>query len=99
MMNDRELQARELRGEIVPCSARPIVYDETRCIACNACVETCQVDVLLPNAEKGKPPVVAFPGECYYCGCCVMACPMEGAIRLEHPLMNRAKFVPARGVE
>ena len=25
-----------------------------------------------------------------------MACPHDGAIRLEHPLMNRAKFVPVR---
>ena len=25
---------------------------------------------------------------------CVMACPVKGAIRLEHPLMNRAKFIP-----
>ena len=33
---------------------------------------------------------------CYYCGACVMACPHDGAIRLEHPLMNRAKFVPVR---
>ena len=39
-------------------------------------------------------PVVMYPGECYYCGACVMACPVKGAIRLEHPLMNRAKFIP-----
>ena len=40
--------------------------------------------------------IVLYPGECYYCGACVMACPHDGAIRLEHPLMNRAKFVPVR---
>ena len=39
---------------------------------------------------------IFYPGECYYCGACVMACPHDGAIRLEHPLMNRAKFVPVR---
>ena len=27
---------------------------------------------------------------------CVMACPRPGAIRLSHPLMNRAKFVETR---
>ena len=30
----------------------------------------------------------------YYCGACVMACPRPGAISLNHPLLNRAKFVP-----
>ena len=48
------------------------------------------------SPEKGKHPIVLYPGECYYCGACVMACPHDGAIRLEHPLMNRAKFVPVR---
>ena len=63
---------------------------------CNACVNICQVDILIPSPEKGKHPIVLYPGECYYCGACVMACPHDGAIRLEHPLMNRAKFVPVR---
>lgn len=49
-----------------------------------------------PRPKKGKHPIVLYPGECYYCGACVMACPHDGAIRLEHPLMNRAKFVPVR---
>ena len=66
------------------------------CVGCNACVNICQVDILIPSPEKGKPPIVLYPGECYYCGACVMACPHDGAIRLEHPLMNRAKFVPVR---
>ena len=50
----------------------------------------------ISSPEKGKHPIVLYPGECYYCGACVMACPHDGAIRLEHPLMNRAKFVPVR---
>ena len=66
------------------------------CVGCNACVNICQVDILIPSPEKGKHPIVLYPGECYYCGACVMACPHDGAIRLEHPLMNRAKFVPVR---
>ncbi len=81
----------------VPCSATPLIYDESRCIGCNRCVGICQVDILLPNPVAGKPPIVAYPGECYYCGSCVMVCPREGAIRLQHPLMNRAKFVPVKG--
>ena len=49
----------------VPCSVRPILYDETQCIGCNRCAKVCQVDILIPNPEKGKPPIVAYPGECY----------------------------------
>lgn len=49
-----------------------------------------------PRPKKASTPIVLYPGECYYCGACVMACPHDGAIRLEHPLMNRAKFVPVR---
>lgn len=73
--------------------ASPIRYDEEKCIGCNRCVEICQVDLLLPNPEKGKPPIVMFPGECWYCGCCVMECPVKGAITLRHPLMNQAQWV------
>ena len=77
----------------VPCSMNPIAYDEEKCIGCNRCVDVCQCDVLLPAGEKGGAPRVMWPGECCYCGACVMACPREGAISLRHPLMNQAKFV------
>ena len=90
------LKNKILTAEPVPCSTHPILYDETKCVGCNACVNICQVDILIPSPEKGKHPIVLYPGECYYCGACVMACPHDGAIRLEHPLMNRAKFVPVR---
>jgi len=76
----------EFTVEQAPCSTAPLKYDETLCI-------------LLPSAEKGKHPIVMYPGECYYCGACVMVCPRPGAIRLSHPLMNRAKFVPVRKTE
>ena len=91
-----EFQNKILTAEPVPCSTHPILYDETKCVGCNACGNICQVDILIPSPEKGKHPIVLYPGECYYCGACVMACPHDGAIRLEHPLMNRAKFVPVR---
>lgn len=72
-------------------SIEPISFNTERCIACNRCADVCQVDVLVPSLEKGKPPLVLFPGECWYCGCCVMECPTH-AIRLRHPLMNQAHF-------
>lgn len=80
----------------IPSSARPILFDEEKCLGCNRCAEACQVDILLPNPEKGKHPMVAYPGECYYCGCCGMVCPVDGALTLRHPLMNQAKFIPKK---
>ncbi len=77
----------------VPCSARPIHYDENLCVGCNRCVSVCPSDILLPSSEKGKHPIVMYPGECIYCGACVMDCPVKGAIHFEHPIMNQTKFV------
>lgn len=77
----------------VPCSVQPISYNSDLCIGCNRCASVCQVDVLVPDQTKGKHPIIMYPGECYYCGSCVMECPVKGAINLKHPLMNEAKFV------
>lgn len=74
-------------------AANPIIFDSSKCIGCNRCMEICQVDIFLPNPEKGKHPIVAYPGECWYCGCCVMECPVEDAIKLRHPLMNRVHWI------
>ena len=84
--------------EPVFCSTAPLKYDDSLCIGCNRCAEVCQCDILLPSMEKGKHPIVMYPGVCYYCGACVMACPVPGAVKLQHPLMNRAKFVLVKGV-
>ncbi|MBQ6322556.1 MAG: 4Fe-4S dicluster domain-containing protein [Lachnospiraceae bacterium] len=78
------------------CSVRPITYDPQICIGCNNCVQICQCDILFPSPVKGEHPLVMYPGECYYCGACVMVCPRPGAIRLTHPLMNQARFVPVK---
>ena len=89
----------ELSAAKIPSSARPIRFDAEKCVGCNRCANICQVDIFIPNPERGKPPVVLYPGECYYCGSCVMVCPRPGAIELEHPLMNRARFVPVKHSE
>lgn len=65
---------------------RTVVFDEEVCVGCNACIEVCRTDVMLPNPEKGKPPIVVYPEECWYCGCCTAHCAIPGAISLEHPL-------------
>jgi len=90
-MSNKELFASE-----VPCSANPITYNKELCIGCNFCTNACPIDVLVPSEVKGQSPVVMYPGECIYCGACVMECPVEGAIHLEHPLINRTKFVPVK---
>ena len=74
-------------------AANPIIIDKEKCNGCNSCVEICQVDLFIPNSEKGKPPVVLYPGECWYCGCCVVECPVEGAIQLRHPVMNQVRWI------
>ena len=48
-----DLKDKVLVAEPVPCSARPILYDGTKCTGCNACVNICQVDILIPSPEKG----------------------------------------------
>ncbi len=80
--------------EYVGSSVMPIWIDEEKCTGCHRCVEACQTDILLPVNGKGKAPAVVYPGECWYCGACVMECPSENAIHLRHPLMNRARFIP-----
>lgn len=73
-------------------AATPLTFDETKCIGCNRCLEACQIDLLIPAEEKGAHPIVAYPDECWYCGCCVMECPKD-AIKLHHPLMNQTRWV------
>ncbi|MFX0039315.1 MAG: ferredoxin family protein [Promethearchaeota archaeon] len=72
-----------------PGISDPIAFNPEICTGCNRCVEVCQIDIFIPNPEKGKPPIVLYPGECWYCGCCVSECPNLGAIKLNPLLMNR----------
>ncbi|MCX6013360.1 MAG: ferredoxin family protein [Chloroflexi bacterium] len=57
-----------------PSPARPVIFDPEYCNGCNVCVEVCVQDVLIPNPEKGKPPIILYPDECYYDGNCVLHC-------------------------
>lgn len=87
------MNKREFTVSKETCSVTPILYDSRLCVGCNRCVNVCQCDILLPAEQKGEPPIVMYPGECYYCGACVMVCPNQGAIRLVHPVMNQARFI------
>ncbi len=72
---------------VTPC--RAIVVDAELCIGCNRCVDVCRSDVLMPSIERGGPPILAYPDECWFCACCVEHCPKPGAIRMEQPLNQR----------
>jgi ferredoxin len=45
----------EFSVRFVPSSAQPLTFDESLCIGCNICVETCQVDILLPTQSRASP--------------------------------------------
>jgi len=76
----------------MPTPTMPVIFDPEICTGCNLCIEVCQMDLLIPNPEKGKSPLVLFPDECWYCACCVFHCPKSGAIRLNYPLMWRVPW-------
>ncbi len=73
---------------------RPVLFDEETCTGCNICVDVCSMDVLAPNPIKRGLPLIVFPDECWYCGCCEMHCPTYelGSIRINFPLMQRGRW-------
>jgi len=80
------------RAYMVPNPMTPnqaVFIDEDLCTSCGRCVDVCHSDVLVPDGEKGKPPVPLYPDECWFCGCCVAHCPVPGAIRVDYPLHQR----------
>ncbi len=70
----------------------PVIFNDEICTGCNHCLEVCQVDVYIPNPEKGKSPIILHPDECWYCGCCVNACPNKGAITFNWPVQQRVHW-------
>lgn len=74
---------------------RAIEINEEVCNGCNKCVDICMMDVLAPNPVQGKPPIVVYPEECWFGGCCEEICPFrdEGAIRVIIPLPMRVSVL------
>ncbi len=87
-----KVMKRKVYAVTEPAATNPITFDPETCDGCNRCVDVCQVDILMPHPEKGNPPIVLYPGECWYGGCCVAECPKPGAIQLNAPLMNKVNW-------
>ena len=74
---------------IAPCDS--IIIDTEKCVGCNKCVKQCRTQTLIANPEKGQPPIEIYPDECWYCGCCIEACP-NGALKMRYPINQRLFF-------
>jgi len=69
-----------------------IYFNGELCDGCNVCVDICPSDVFEADPEKGKPPIVKYPEECWFDGCCVTLCPRKGAIEIVTPFSMRGAF-------
>ena len=67
----------------IPTPNNPVLFNP------DICVEVCPIDVYIPHPEKGKPPIILHPEECWYCGSCANDCPRPGAIEFKWPLQQR----------
>ena len=69
----------------------PPVIDKELCIACGDCVDLCPEDVFY-GSKEGECPTVTYPEECWHEAKCVLACPVEGAIKLRTPLTMMVSY-------
>lgn len=69
----------------------PPVIDASLCTKCGKCVDMCEGDVFY-GSKKGEVPVVRYPKECWHDACCVLDCPVEGAIKLRTPLQMMISY-------
>ena len=76
----------------IPTPSTPVTFDPKVCTGCNNCVETCPIDVFIPNPKKGEPPIILHAEECWYCGCCVDDCPTKGASKFNWPLPLKPRW-------
>ncbi|MCI7794948.1 MAG: ferredoxin family protein [Lachnospiraceae bacterium] len=72
----------------------PPVIDKKKCIGCHTCADICPVDAYGLNQEKGLPPAVRYPEECWHCNACVFDCPVK-AITLRIPVPASMVFTDA----
>jgi len=66
--------------------------DQNLCQRCGTCYDICPQDVF--GFQEDEIPTVDYPDECWYCGACVLDCPVE-AVSLRLPLQMRIVPSPA----
>jgi len=66
--------------------------DQDLCTFCGICYDICPQDVF--GFRENEIPTVDYAEECWYCGACVLDCPVE-AVRLRLPLQMRIVPSPA----
>lgn len=55
----------------------PIFIDENTCIdGCTICDFFCPGDIIY-RETRDEPPIVKYQDECWYCGACVIHCPVD----------------------
>jgi NAD-dependent dihydropyrimidine dehydrogenase PreA subunit len=81
-------------------SFKHVYFNEKVCDGCEKCVEVCMCDAFVRNPKKGKPPILLYPDECWFCGSCVSHCPHkdEGAIQIVTPFQMRGSFKRSRAL-
>jgi adenylylsulfate reductase subunit B len=62
-----------------------VKIDYKLCNACGKCYEVCPMDIFDFDNET-RSLVVRYPEECWYCGACIIDCPVEGALKMDFPL-------------
>ena len=70
----------KMKVEVIPCSATPLIYDEEKCIGCNACTKSCtqglNVMQYIAYAQRGEYEKCAEESfDCVMCGVCSARCP------------------------
>lgn len=80
-----ELVNQDVKGNI--SQVGPIVFDQTKCVGCHACIDICPVGYLKASGQADDSNATAIKVEtteredidCVYCGQCIVHCPV-GAI-------------------
>ncbi len=89
--NDKE----KTQTETVLSWFSPIEINGDVCNGCNKCMDGCPSDIFEANPEKGKPPIVKYPDECWFEGSCIDECPLskKGAIKIVVPLSEKVSVL------
>ena len=64
----------------------PVMIDYKKCIGCANCYNICPLDVYTWD-EDNNIPKVTNTMECWFCGACMMDCPIR-AIDVHYPLSS-----------